>query len=201
MRRATGHELAQEFRQRVALRSLREGGDPDVGLARADAFLERHPFYAQALIMKAHMFLAKGQGRPALRCSNVAKEIDAWKVYGFDEAEARYALGRLDQAVETLTAQIESLMEEIQSGTKLFLASTLVSRASQARIEREIRKQIVGLVAGRSERLATRAIATLLERSARDESSAARREFGRRSRDRPPTGSARSRPDRLPRAP
>jgi len=133
----------------------------------AGAFLARYPFYAEAYKFRARMLLVKGRNREALRSLKAAKGIDEWKVYGFDEAEANYNAGAVDEAVRVLMAQIESLLDAIQSGTHIFLLGTMVSRAAQEKIEREVRKEVMRVVSGRSRRLARHRTATLLKRARR----------------------------------
>jgi hypothetical protein len=99
----------------------------------AEAFLARYPFYAEAYKFRAQMLLVKERNREALRSLKAAKEIDEWKVYGFDEAEAQYGAGAVDEAVRVLMAQIGSLLEAIQSGTHIFLIGTMISPAAQER--------------------------------------------------------------------
>jgi len=113
LKRPKHPRLTRAF-SRLLLLHLRGGADPDAGIAKAEAFLARYPLYAEAHQFRARMFIAKGRGRAALRCLKAAKAIDAWKVYGFDEAEANYILGRIDEAVRDLTAQIESLLDTVQ---------------------------------------------------------------------------------------
>jgi hypothetical protein len=175
------------------MRYLEGGADPDAGIAGADAFLARYPLYAEAHRFKAGMLLAKGRGREALRCLKVARRIDDWKIYGFDEAEANYGIGRIDEAIRGLTAQIESLLDQIQFGTHVFLMTTMISRAEQAEIEREIRKEVLRVIAGKSKQLARHRIVAALKRARRrdDEGLARRRPLNRRRmRRRPCAGGA-----------
>jgi hypothetical protein len=174
------------------MRYLEGGADPDAGIAGADAFLSRYPLYAEAHRFKAGMLLAKGRGRGALRCLKAARKIDDRKIYGFDEAEASYMIGRIDEAVRGLTAQIESLLDEIQFGTHVFLMTTMISRADQAEIEREIRKEVLRVITGKSKRLARHRIAASLKRARRrEEGPSRRRPLSRpRSRRRPSGGGA-----------
>ena len=101
--------LSEIFNNEVYKKYFDEGGNVQTALSLVNSFLNKYPYYPEAIIFKARMLIVAGELEHALEYLKIAKKIDKWRVvYSFDIAEILYKKGEkrnntiLENAVATL---------------------------------------------------------------------------------------------------
>ncbi|MBK5275340.1 MAG: hypothetical protein JJE30_09855 [Desulfuromonadales bacterium] len=93
-------------------------------LPHIDAFLDKYPYYREALIFKARALMALGRNNDALRCIKMAKRIDKFGLIGrFDEAEIYLQKKKKEQSIETYVDAVKSYATELKNGIDSYTLS------------------------------------------------------------------------------
>jgi tetratricopeptide (TPR) repeat protein len=86
-------------------------------LPHIDAFLEKYPNYTEALVFKARALMALGRNNEALKCLNMAKRADKWRLIGrFDEAEIYLEKKKTEHSIKKYVEAVEAYATELKNG-------------------------------------------------------------------------------------
>lgn len=124
MKRITDIPNVTKDMQAVYEKFMDSGGNFKDLLPHIDAFLEKYPYYVEALVLKARAFMALGRNADALKCLKMAKRADRWNLTGrFDEAEIFLGRNKKDESIAAYVAAVKAYATELKSGIESYLLS------------------------------------------------------------------------------
>ncbi len=159
-------DLSGLFKREVHQKYIECGGDPDTALDLADSFLDRYPYYPEALIFKARMLMVKDNYPEALSYLEAAKKIDVWRVnYSFDEAEILCRFGRKRDAAQCIQSAVEFMLREMTEGVENFLTGIdFVSEEEEEAACNIVREQMIRFLSGNSASVDLERIFSILDK-------------------------------------
>jgi len=117
------HEISKQF-QEVYDYYFENNGSPESAIERVNIFLEKYPYYPEAIIFKARMLIAAEKHEEALKFLETAESIDRWRLDGkFDKAEVLLELNKKEESLELAADTINSYLKELRNGIESYVLS------------------------------------------------------------------------------
>jgi tetratricopeptide (TPR) repeat protein len=92
-------------------------GDFRTFLPHIDDFLQKYPYYTEALVLKARSLMGIGRNNEALKCLKMAKRIDKWRLIGrFDEAEIYLEKRKNEESIKAYVEAVKAYAVELKNG-------------------------------------------------------------------------------------
>jgi tetratricopeptide (TPR) repeat protein len=117
------HDVPNISKEMKALyKKFLDSGDFAGILPDIDSFLNKYPYYREAIIFKARALMAIGRDNEALRHIKMAKRVEKAGLIGrFDEAEIYLRKKRKDDSINTYIQALEAYASELEDGIRDYL--------------------------------------------------------------------------------
>ncbi|GBC59972.1 hypothetical protein DENIS_0914 [Desulfonema ishimotonii] len=158
--------LSEIFNNEVYKKYFDEGGNVQTALSLVNSFLNKYPYYPEAIIFKARMLIVAGELEHALEYLKIAKKIDKWRVvYSFDIAEILYKKGEKRKAIGYLKFAFESLFDEAIHGLENFLISIELNEDKENEAISFVKKEMIKYVKNDSESISLDRMLSMLNKA------------------------------------
>jgi tetratricopeptide (TPR) repeat protein len=87
-----------------------------------DTFLEKYPYYTEALVFKARALMGLRRDSEAMKYLKMAKKIDKWRFIGrFDEAEIYLEKRKNEESIHAYVEAVRAYAVELKNGIDGYL--------------------------------------------------------------------------------
>ncbi len=116
MKRITDFPNISKEMKALYRKFMRSGNFEEI-MPHIDKFLNKYPYYTEALIFKARALMALGRNNDALKCIKIAKRINKLQLIGrFDEAEIYLEKRKNADSIKAYVDAVKAYAIELKDG-------------------------------------------------------------------------------------